>query len=77
MIYPRCPTCGSLLADIQIQWEQRLEIIINNPNITEDEKAAKRTALLDDLGITEYCCRMRVLGAVDLFAISKDVPPYK
>ena len=65
----RCPSCGYLLGDKQIKWEEEIEKIINS-KLTSDEKTKKRAKLLDTLKVENYCCRTRMLGPVDVFNIS-------
>jgi len=55
MIIPvRCFTCGSLLGD---KWEEFKR------RVTAGEDPAR---VLDDMGITIYCCRRTILSHVDL-----------
>ena len=55
MIIPvRCFTCGKLIGD---KWEEF------KMRIQEDEEAGK---ILDDLGITRYCCRRMFLSHVEI-----------
>lgn len=55
MIIPvRCFTCGKLIGD---KWEEF------KTRIREDEEAGK---VLDDLGITRYCCRRMFLSHVEI-----------
>ena len=55
MIIPvRCFTCGKLIGD---KWEEFAEQVKNG------EPAGK---VLDDLGITRYCCRRMLLSHVEI-----------
>jgi DNA-directed RNA polymerase subunit N len=55
MIIPiRCFTCGKLIAD---RWEEFARRV----------KAGERTKkVLDDLGMTRYCCRRMFISHVDV-----------
>lgn len=65
MIYPVCPTCQNLLADKQLKYEDELEKICNNTKSSNEQKQALKKKMLDDLGLTRYCCRMRMVSYLD------------
>ena len=69
MLYCKCPTCKKLLASIQIPYEQRLENIVMDNNLSHEEKDKAKKKLLDDLEIKRMCCRSRVLGYVRLIEL--------
>jgi DNA-directed RNA polymerase subunit N len=50
----RCYTCGSLIAD---KWE------VFRQRVAAGEPAGK---VLDDLGVSRYCCRRMLLSHVDI-----------
>jgi len=57
MIIPiRCLSCGKPLAHLWEEYQQKLE----------KEGPEKRKKILDDLGLTRYCCRALFLGHIDL-----------
>jgi len=59
MLYYRCPTCGTILANKQILYETKLAAICaENPSKEQDKKKEK---ILDELEIKMICCRMRAL----------------
>ncbi len=63
MIIPiRCFTCGKLLGDKYEVFKDRVE---------EGEKPGE---VLDDLGITRYCCRRMIVSHVDVL---EEVIKYK
>jgi len=63
MIIPvRCLSCGKPVGHL---WEQYKERIT---------KGEDRKKVLDELGLTKYCCRALFLGHVDLL---KDVAKFK
>jgi len=80
MFYFICPTCGSNLARKEIPFENRIEMIeneIKKKKLSYSEKddffQKERAKVLDELFITNMCCRMRVLGHVrtELFIMNK------
>ena len=68
MLQMRCPTCGTLLGDIQLIYEKDIKII-DNSKISENEKNKKKEGLMNKYSIDRYCCRTRVLGFVDIVNI--------
>jgi DNA-directed RNA polymerase subunit N len=54
MVPIRCFTCGKLIAD---KWEEFAKRVKNG------EQPGK---VLDELGITRYCCRRMILSNVDV-----------
>ncbi len=54
MIPVRCFSCGKVLADSYEEFQKRIE---------KGEKAEK---VLDELGITRYCCRRMILAQADI-----------
>jgi DNA-directed RNA polymerase subunit N len=55
MIIPiRCWSCGKPIAHLWEKYKQRCQ------------KGDERKKVLDDLGLSRYCCRQMFLGQVDL-----------
>ena len=54
MIPIRCFTCGKIVSD---KWEEY------DRRVKRGEKASK---VLDDLGLTRYCCRRMILSHVEI-----------
>jgi len=54
MIPIRCFTCGKIVGD---KWEEY------DRRVKSGEKASK---VLDDLGLTRYCCRRMLLSNVEI-----------
>jgi len=65
MLYAKCPTCKMLLADKQIPYEERVKKECSDPKLSPEEVAKRRKKILSDLGLTRYCCRMRIISYVD------------
>lgn len=70
MLYFKCPTCKTILANKQIPFEKGMDEICAKVK-TEEEADALKEKLLDKLEIKRYCCRPRVLCYVDLIKIIK------
>ena len=64
----RCPTCGTLLGDIQLIHEQEIKKI-DNSKLSEVEKNKKKEELINMYDLDRYCCRTRILGYVDIVNI--------
>ena len=71
MLYFKCPTCKTVLADKQLIYEKEMELITKNSKLTEDERNDAKRKLLDSLELVRYCCRTRMLTFVDLITIIK------
>ena len=73
MLPPKCMTCGTVLAHIEIHYENELEDINNNPKFSDDEKSQKKKDLVDKFlgGIHKYkyCCRSKLISYIDLIDI--------
>ena len=70
MLYYKCPTCRTILANKQLVYEKRLEQICNS-NKSKNEQDIEKKKLLDELELTRPCCRMRMMGYVKLIDIIK------
>lgn len=66
MLYFRCPTCRTILANKQLIYEERLEEISLDKKMSNKEKDKLKRKLLDDLELYRPCCRMRMMGYVKL-----------
>ncbi len=73
MLYLTCVTCGRLLADKMIPYEEGLKKICDNPNLTKKQQYDEKIKLIDSLKIPKdrYCCRMRLMTYRDLVNIVK------
>ena len=65
MIVPVCPSCNRFLADKEIPFKKGMETICNNKSLSEKQKMSQKKKLLDDLGLSRYCCRTRVISNLD------------
>ena len=62
-MYTSCPSCGYLLADkMHPYWEAMKRYEADK----SDELEVKRGEVLDSLKITKWCCRLKVMGAVQI-----------
>ena len=73
MLPPRCFTCGHVLADIELEYEEKLEEIDNNNKLNAEQKMDQKRKIIDKLlpgrWKTRYCCRTRLISYVDLIKI--------
>jgi len=73
MLPPRCFTCGHVLANLELEFEENLQHIDNNVKINDDQKADLKRKLVDNLlpgrWNKRYCCRARLLSYVDLIKV--------
>ena len=65
MLYPVCPTCGFLLADKEVEFEEELNNICTNEKLDEKQKEIEITKLIKKIGIERYCCKMRLISYVN------------
>lgn len=70
MLYFKCPTCRTILANKQLHFEKGMEEICAKAKSNE-EKDIMKEKLLNKLEVNRYCCRPRVLCFVDLVKIIK------
>jgi len=71
MLYFRCPSCKTLLANKQLVYEKKLEIICNNNKLSNEEKNIEKMKILDEIELFRVCCRMRMLTYIKLIDIVK------
>ena len=64
MLPPKCPTCRMLLADKQIPY-QRMVKELETKNLSDEKFSAEIRKILDNFGLTRYCCRVRMITFVD------------
>lgn len=75
MIIPiRCFTCGKIMADKIDYYMAEYEKLKNNHDKEEDPvykdfDKVHTKKLLDELGLTRYCCRRNLISNVDLMQI--------
>ena len=71
MLYLRCPTCKTVLANKQLLHEEMMAKICNDSKMSEVDKDKAKMKLLDDLEVIRMCCRMRVMSYVKLIELIK------
>lgn len=71
--YIICPTCGRLLADKYLPYEEGLLKINNDKKLKNEDKEKELIKLMDSLDIPKdnYCCRMRLATQIDLYRVIK------
>ena len=70
MLYARCPTCGSVLAHIELVYIDLINEVENNTELMNEEKK-KEKYICDKLAdlVENDCCRMRLITYSDLVRI--------
>lgn len=76
MIVPvRCFNCGKVLAHLWEPYLEKIQVATNVESldkekntviITEAKQKSIESKALDELGIERYCCRIAMLGTIDL-----------
>lgn len=72
MIIPiRCFTCGKVIADKIDYYNNEVQKMKKNNEINQDEvfkdfDKIHTSKILEELGITRYCCRRNFISNVDL-----------
>ena len=64
--YPVCPSCGFLLADKQLIFQKKLFELNENINENKNENKVNTEKILNDLNITKYCCKFRMITSENL-----------
>ena len=62
MLYTICPTCGHLLADIELEFTDKYDKIVENKDMDENKKSKEIEKLFLDYKIKKYCCKMRLIS---------------
>lgn len=65
MLYPKCPTCRTILANKQLVFEAERDKICDM-KISQKEKDKLMDKLLNDLELIRYCCRQRMITYIPL-----------
>ncbi|HEC81653.1 MAG TPA: DNA-directed RNA polymerase subunit N [Thermoplasmatales archaeon] len=74
MIIPvRCFTCGKVIGSLYEEFNKRYQEYKKAVDSGEKPKETPKE-ILDDLGVTRYCCRRMILTHVDLL---KEAAPYE
>ncbi|CAH6421468.1 Hypothetical protein KVN_LOCUS281 [uncultured virus] len=71
MLYYKCPSCRTVLANKQLLFEEELDKICKNESLSNEEKENEKMLLLNNLELIRYCCRMRILTYAKLIEIIK------
>lgn len=71
MLPPRCFSCGTVLAHIQMPYEEKLHKICNNPKLSREEQDKLKQELVNSFKLKNYCCKQRLLTYIDLIKIIK------
>lgn len=68
MLFLRCPSCGAVLGNIQVVYEEYLQKI-DSLKVSREVKEERRAELALKI-CRDWCCRGRVLTFVDIAAIA-------
>ena len=72
MLIPiRCFTCGKVLADVANYYDKEEKKLkdIDTKSSFKDFGNVQTKEILDDLGLTRYCCRRHLISNVDMMNI--------
>ena len=69
MLPQRCFTCNKILSHIELEYEEKLEVIELNDKITDEEKSKLKRELVDSFGLERYCCRSILISYVDIIKV--------
>lgn len=64
LFYIKCPTCSRLLSKNLDKYFEDLDVILNDPNKTKQQKDILGSELLDKYNFKNICCRMRIMGLI-------------
>lgn len=64
LFYVRCPSCGEVISYDFDKYTEDVEAIALDPKLKPMEKELARAKLLDKYGITNLCCRIRLIGLI-------------
>lgn len=62
LFYVKCPSCSRIISKNLSKYYAELNDIRQNHTMTKKEKEDKSSKLLDKYGITNICCRSRVIS---------------
>ena len=71
MLYFKCPTCKTILANKQLIFVNELNKICRNRDLDESQKNNAKKKLLDDLELDSPCCRMRMITFIETSSLIK------
>jgi len=66
MLYPKCPTCKTKLDNKELIYAEKMNAICNNDKLSHKEKENNKKKVLTEIELHRECCRMRMMGYVDL-----------
>lgn len=69
--YYRCHTCKRILANKRIPYETALNAICSDKSLTPVEKENKKEAILNEIEVTNICCRVLMMTEFDKLKVIK------
>lgn len=70
MLYLVCPTCNEHLGNRQIIFDKQIDNIMNSDE-DDSVKEKLKSDLVNNLGLDNYCCKMRIITFKRLVEIIK------
>lgn len=64
MLLPKCKSCGKYIGNLQLLWEEELDKnskILEDTNISYEDKSKITSKILDNLELRRWCCRTKIL----------------
>ncbi len=71
MLYFKCPTCKTILANKELVFDEKLDKICKDTKLSNKQKDEQKMKLLDELELPRYCCRMRIMTSIKQIDIIK------
>jgi len=71
MLYYKCPSCRTVLANRQLLFEEKINNICHDNSLSESQKYDAKIKVLDELMVHNICCRMRILTYIKKIEILK------
>jgi DNA-directed RNA polymerase subunit N (RpoN/RPB10) len=60
-----------MLCHLQQAYEKKLNDIVNNPKMSDEDKDSEKEKLVNSFGLRRYCCVMRLMTYKRLIEIVK------
>lgn len=64
LFYIKCPSCSRIISYDMDKFHDDLKMIRDDPKKTQQQKDEQGANLLDKFGISQMCCRIRILGLI-------------
>jgi len=71
MIYTKCPTCKQMLSHIMVDYEEKMNKINNDPDMSKQEIELQKQNIVNNYKLRRYCCNMRLMTYKSIVRIVK------